>query len=226
MNSSDEKFYNDCFTETEEGKVNAEFNKATLKCFDSKDNKFSMDCEGNLVVNSIITREENNTSFSIDSVYPIGSIYMNVSATDPGTLFGGTWEQIKGRFLLGCGNNGDGVNYEVSSIGGEATHTLNVNEIPNHNHSINLTTTDNGIHTHNLRRDLGGNEFGIGGGTGVGNSLNGTWSNTSIWPNSIGAGPAGNHYHFVSGNTGETGGNLAHNNMPPYLAVYIWKRVA
>ena len=185
-----------------------------------------MDCEGNLVVNSIITREENNTSFSIDSVYPIGSIYMNVSATDPGTLFGGTWEQIKGRFLLGCGNNGDGVNYEVSSIGGEATHTLNVNEIPNHNHSINLTTTDNGIHTHNLRRDLGGNEFGIGGGTGVGNSLNGTWSNTSIWPNSIGAGPAGNHYHFVSGNTRETGGNLAHNNMPPYLAVYIWKRVA
>ena len=48
MNSSDEKFYNDCFTEIEEGKVNAEFNKATLKCFDSKDNKFSMDCEGNL----------------------------------------------------------------------------------------------------------------------------------------------------------------------------------
>ncbi len=34
MNSSDEKFYNDCFTETEEGKVNAEFNKTTMKCFD------------------------------------------------------------------------------------------------------------------------------------------------------------------------------------------------
>ena len=25
---------------------------------------------------------------------------------------------------------------------------------------------------------------------------------------------------------GSTGGNQAHNNMPPYLAVYIWKRIS
>ena len=227
MNTNEEKFYNNCFTEIEEGKVNADFNKATLKCFDSKDNKFSMDCEGNLVVNSIITRETSTTTgLTIDQIYPVGSIYMSMVETNPSNLFGGTWEQIKGRFLLGCGNTDDGFNYEANSTGGEATHTLNVNEIPCHNHSINLTTTENGVHTHNLRRDLGGNEFGIGGGNGVGNSLNGTWSNTSIWPNSIGASPAGNHYHTINGDTGVTGGSLAHNNLPPYLAVYIWKRVA
>ena len=217
---------NNCFTELEDGKINARFNKATIKCFDSENNKFSMDCEGNLVVNSIITREQSNTGLTLNDIYPIGSIYMSVSETNPSTLFGGVWEQIQGRFLLGCGNNGDGNNYAVNNVGGEANHQLDVNEIPSHAHYVNLTTSSNGVHNHNLRRDMVGNEFGIGGGSSVGNSLNGTWTNTSIWPNSIGAASAGNHNHTVVGNTNANGGGAAHNNMPPYLCVYIWKRVS
>lgn len=217
---------NNCFTEIEDGKVNAKFNKTTMKCFDSENNKFSMDCEGNLVVNSIITREQSGIGLTFDQVYPVGSIYMSVSSIDPSTLFGGTWEQVKGRFLLGCGNNGDGNDYLVNNVGGEASHQLSINEVPSHAHYVNLVTGANGAHNHNLRRDMVGNEFGIGGGNSVGNSLNGTWSNTSIWPNSIGASSAGIHNHTVSGNTNANGGSQFHNNMPPYLCVYIWKRVS
>lgn len=53
----------------------------------------------------------------LDKVYPVGSIYMAVVSTDPGTLFGGTWAQIKDRFLLA-----DGDTYDAGNTGGASTH--------------------------------------------------------------------------------------------------------
>lgn len=70
-------------------------------------------------------------------IYPIGSIYMSVNNVDPSTLFGGTWQQIKDRFLLACGDT-----YSNGATGGEATHTLTVNEIPSHTHLWALPLTD------------------------------------------------------------------------------------
>lgn len=69
------------------------------------------------------------TPFDIYNLYPVGSIYMSVNSTNPSNYFGGTWEQIKDRFLLACGST-----YSNGSTGGETTHTLTVNEIPSHNH--------------------------------------------------------------------------------------------
>ena len=60
-----------------------------------------------------------------DKLYPVGSIYMSLDSTSPASLFGGTWEQLKDRFLVGAGNS-----YEVSATGGEATHKLTVSELP------------------------------------------------------------------------------------------------
>ncbi len=68
---------------------------------------------------------------NVDLVYPIGSIYMNLNPTNPGTLFGGTWTQISGRFILGAGGG-----YSAGQTGGEASHTLNVNEMPLHSHGF------------------------------------------------------------------------------------------
>lgn len=59
------------------------------------------------------------------NAYPVGSIYMSVNSTNPGELFGGTWEQIQGRFLLGQGSG-----YSVGAMGGEANHALSVSELP------------------------------------------------------------------------------------------------
>ena len=65
------------------------------------------------------------------SIYPVGAIYMSVSSTSPASLFGGTWEQIQNRFLLAAGDT-----YAAGKTGGEATHTLTVEEMPAHNHSF------------------------------------------------------------------------------------------
>lgn len=65
----------------------------------------------------------------LNKIYPVGSIYMSVNSTSPATLFGGTWEQIQDRFLLAAGQT-----YAAGTTGGEATHTLTVDEMPSHTH--------------------------------------------------------------------------------------------
>lgn len=61
--------------------------------------------------------------------YPIGSYYWSSVATNPKDLFGGEWEQIKDKFVLAAGDT-----YSAGGTGGEATHTLTINEMPTHHH--------------------------------------------------------------------------------------------
>lgn len=122
-------------------------------------------------------------------IYPIGSIYMSTTSTSPASLFGGTWEQLKDRFLLGAGDS-----YAEGSTGGEATHTLTYGEMPRHSHNYNATYDKVGSSTSKEGKLLAGN-------------INNQWL-------------------FNYGNTGNSGDNEPHNNMPPYLAVYMWKRVS
>ena len=131
-----------------------------------------------------------------DAVYPVGSIYMSVNSADPSTLFGGTWEQLEDTFLLAAGTN-----HAAGSTGGEETHTLTVDEMPTHDG--HLTSTASGG---TLARYLSVNALTPYGSGGRG------WTEIS----GSEAMPASNN----------RGGNAAHNNMPPYLVVYIWKRTA
>ena len=120
-------------------------------------------------------------------LYPVGAVYISVNSTSPASLFGGEWESIGGRFLLGADST-----YTAGSTGGEATHTLKTTEMPSHNHSS---------------------------GHGYVNVANG--SDKQALANQY---MSGDDY---SGNsTNYSGGSAAHNNMPPYLAVYMWKRVS
>lgn len=78
--------------------------------------------------------------------YPVGSIYMSVNDTEPSVLFGGTWEKIKDRFLLGSGDT-----YTNGNTGGEAQHTLTTDEMPKHMHTIeNGTVIVSPTHTGNI----------------------------------------------------------------------------
>ena len=61
----------------------------------------------------------------------VGSIYITTSDTNPQAIFGGTWEKITDRFLVGAGSG-----YGLNDIGGENTHTLTVAEMPTHSHSV------------------------------------------------------------------------------------------
>ena len=124
-----------------------------------------------------------------DLIYPIGAIYLSVSATNPTTLFGGKWEQIKDRFLLAAGDT-----YSNGSTGGEANHILTIEEMPSHKHQIKTNNDD-------WNNSANGGKYGT------------THDGANSWYNT-------NWY------TENSGGNAAHNNMPPYLTVYMWKRVA
>lgn len=123
---------------------------------------------------------------------------MSVNATNPGTLFGGTWTQIQGRFLLAADEN-----HAAGSTGGEATVTLSVNHLPEHAHDEQLEFSGFGVRPY-MQSD-GATETGSGKYMKMDNL--GSSSGTSI-------------------KTRATGGGQAHNNMPPYLVVYIWKRTA
>ena len=133
------------------------------------------------------------SNFVLDNVYPVGSIYMSVNSTNPGTLFGGTWERIMERFLFGCGDE----RYPAGHAGGEEQHLLTVEEMPSHNHAMPYLP--------NSSADGTGFSYGIAAGCatdsegGRGYPNLGTFSSGSGW---------------------------THNNMPPYLCVYIWKRTA
>lgn len=65
----------------------------------------------------------------LDLLHPVGSYHISDDPTEPSVLFGGVWERIAGRFLLG---SGDG--YATGDVGGEKEHTLTVNETAPHNH--------------------------------------------------------------------------------------------
>lgn len=117
--------------------------------------------------------------------YPVGAIYLSVSEVNPAALFGGTWERIGGRFLLGADST-----YAAGSTGGEASHTLTADEMPRHNHEIdNLNASGNATPYMTVQAQ---EKKGYGGNI----------------------------------QTMFAGGGKAHNNLPPYLAVYMWQRVS
>lgn len=91
-----------------------------------------------------------------ETIYPVGAIYMSVVSTSPATLFGGTWEQLKDRFLLGAGdtytagNTGGAASQSYTPAGTVGSHTLTTNEIPSHSHGLNSHTHSVGAHSHGL----------------------------------------------------------------------------
>ena len=134
-----------------------------------------------------------------NAIYPVGSIYMATTDTDPSNLFGGTWEQIKDTFLLASGDT-----YTAGSVGGESEHTLTQSELPDHTHLLAVEGTD-GIHT-------------LEAWTAVFNQ--GVFNSSSTSIENVPCGISGGICVENDSSIGE-----AHNNMPPYLAVYVWKRL-
>ena len=98
--------------------------------------------------NSSHTHLSSDVTDLIDTIYPIGSIYMSVNSVNPSTLFGGTWEQIEDKFLLASGST-----YSNGATGGSAnaivvshTHTQN-----QHRHELTGSKTT-GISSGNYLR--------------------------------------------------------------------------
>ena len=135
-----------------------------------------------------------------DKIYPIGSIYISAESTSPATLFGGTWEQIKDTFLLAAGET-----YTAGATGGEATHTLTESELPEIDGKFATAVV-----AQHASKGVTGHAYGTSFGTFETDAIKGTYiANATQY---------GYGYNFGNGQP--------HNNMPPYLAVYVWKRTA
>lgn len=143
----------------------------------------------------------------LQQVYPVGCIYTEITGVNPGTTFGfGTWIQYaQGEVLVGQ-KTGDPNFGTVGNTGGEATHVLSVSEMPSHNHAI----TDPG-HTHSYSSTRGNIVWNGGSSSGLDPTL-------------------GNGNTTISNTTGitinNTGSGSAHNNLQPYITVFVWNRTA
>ena len=138
-------------------------------------------------------------------VYPVGSIVTFYDTADHSNFLGLTWTRFAGGRMV-VGYSSSDTNFDtIGETGGEKTHTLTVNEMPNHYHDVvygsNDATTGISISC-----------------TGTGNqvlNLNGwAWDKNSNTP-------YGNNAYAK-----KTGGGQAHNNMPPYIVASLWRRTA
>ena len=125
----------------------------------------------------------------LDRFYPINSIYISYSHTNPGTLFGGEWQRLANRFLWGCDEQGT-----IGSTGGSEKVTLNIDQMPVHSHPVMFE--------------------------GYGSAAAGVLT----FKQSSSAGYFG--YNNQAKYAATTGGGQAHDNMPPYIQVSIWRRIA
>lgn len=131
----------------------------------------------------------------VDTIYPVGSVYISINATDPKNLFGGTWERIKDTFLLSAGDT-----YSAGSTGGEAKHTLTEAEMPRHMHPLIASDgsySSAGSGYYHMQPSFEG------------------WSGGTV-----------RTIYYNSSRADYVGEGQEHNNMPPYLTVYMWKRTA
>ena len=174
----------------------AAVNNADILDFYDWENKEWKSLTGSMFENIKTQLETSLTTSILNKAYPVGSIYMSINSANPSTLFGGAWEQIQGQFLLSAGNG-----YTAGSTGGEATHTLLASEMPSHSHSFGGRVPE--LRMDNIR-NVGVRSGSVGSYMVPGGPSE--WSPVTV--------------------TGGIGGNEPHNNMPPYLVVYMWKRIS
>ena len=139
----------------------------------------------------------------LNLVYPIGSIYITMEENNPANFLGGTWERFAaGRTLVGVGDDPDipGFNFNKPGLlGGEAKHTLTIEEMPNHDHAQRVNNQE-------VARMPSDEATGIKGNVFVTENRDIKRQSSAIL-------------------TISNGGGVAHNNLQPYITVNMWKRI-
>lgn len=171
------------------------------------------------------------------AAHPVTTLYWTSDPRNPGDVYGGTWKQIKDRFILASGDT-----YTNGATGGNAETTLVEGNLPSHTHGLNN-------HTHNYSGGTswgGGHRHALWSGSGAGDwvgmrsakGICGSHGNEGYYSSFPSTGreiisTEGAHSHSFSGTTGAASGNTtatgsgtAFSNMPPYVAKYCWERVA
>ena len=180
--------------------------------------------EETLTPESLLAMIQDLDSKSALDYYPVGSIYISVTNTNPGTIFGGTWVAFgEGKTLVGVDTTQEEFD-TVEKAGGEKEHTLTIAEMPSHTHIQNP-------HFHWVTSRMNSNGTEAGSGFQI-NNRNGGSGSSNYYINSSGTNNAG----YQSGQSvgalnttatnQNTGGSETHNNLQPYITTYMWKRTA
>ena len=135
--------------------------------------------------------------------FPVGTILMTTTNTNPSTYIGGTWTALENVFLFAASTG-----HPAGETGGAEEVTLTASQLPAHRHyTINMAKAEAGVspdYQHTVARY---------------DRETTSWEDCHYQLN-------GNSNDANGGRTSPTGSGEAHNNMPPYLAVYTWKRTA
>lgn len=227
-----------------------QLNTKLNKNFENLTSKQNLTNDDIFVVQETQTKQNVNVSLStltktiMNTAFPVGAIYMSVNSINPSTLFGGIWEQIQDKFLLCAGST-----YLAGSSGGEASHILTTAEMPEHNHTYSKSATSTGStaltieqmprHYHAIKTLSGGysancTNFSAGKAKAFGGLENAgdivsvthaRQSGTQLIDNEGGDSGHQHSIETIDSITSTIGSNSPINIMPPYLAIYVWKRI-
>lgn len=135
---------------------------------------------------------DHDKAMILNWIYPVGIILQFAENVDPNAIMPGqSWEKIEGKFLLASDSS-----HTLGAIGGEATHTLTIEELANHRHMV-MRNPDQSYKA----------GFGVDTHTGTIAETASTTFVEAIFTDYVGL-------------------SQPHNNMPPYLVVNVWKRIA
>lgn len=118
------------------------------------------------------------------------------------------------RFVIGAGDT-----YDVGSSGGEATHTLTISEMPQHNHANDFSIESDGSHSHSLSL------YRPGSSSSYVRAADAKTNSPTVPEGTVRTGSSGTHTHTILGSIENSGNSQPHNNMPPYYALCYIMRV-
>lgn len=171
----------------------------------------------------------NHTHPGGSEAFPVGSVFIAVVSTDPATLLGyGTWSAFAaGKMLVGR-DSGDTDFDTAEETGGAKTVTLTEAQIPSHTHIQDAHTHTQNSHNHTQDPHQHGMAEGTTDGSGsFMDRSNAAAATTAVTDNATATNQAATATNQNTTATNQnTGGGQAHNNMPPYIVVYMWKRVS
>ena len=195
------------------GKLNQMLDAAVFSSAAVDNTKTTLSGGAITIAPNAITSTEIAQSF-LDTIYPIGSVYTNATdSTNPGTLLGfGTWvEFAKGEVLVG--RNSSDPDFDIVGSGTNTNGTTGVKE-------VTLTAAQSGVPAHAHKFRITGDSTPDSGTTG-GIMVSGTGSTV----NGVTGTPTDTAGQQIGGNTAADASS-AHNNLQPYIVVYMWKRTA